>query len=64
MTWRQWGLQQLAGLAAVVVGLVAATLVVGDGWGVGTWLIFLAAWVVVTAVSALIRARSGSPQPD
>lgn len=50
-------LQQLGGLVAVVAGLVVATLVLDGPWHVSTWLIFIAAWLVVTAVQAAFRAR-------
>ncbi|KQX65710.1 hypothetical protein [Angustibacter sp. Root456] len=57
MTWRRWAGQQLAGLVAVVVGLVVATLVLDDDWGLSAWLVFLGAWLAVTAVQAALRAR-------
>lgn len=57
MTWRRWVLQQLGGLVAVLVGLVIATLLLDGDWGLSTWLLFVAAWLVVTAVQAALRAR-------
>lgn len=57
MTWRRWALQQLGGLVAVVAGLVVASLVLDGDWSLSTWLIFLGAWLAVTAVQAVVRAR-------
>ncbi|MGN6610473.1 MAG: hypothetical protein ACTHLJ_01745 [Angustibacter sp.] len=65
MTWRRWALQQLGGLVAVVVGLVVATLTLDGGdWGLSTWLIFLGAWLAITAVQAVVRARRGPAAGD
>jgi hypothetical protein len=61
VTWPRWALQQLGGLVAVVVGLVVATLLLDDAWSVSVWLVFLGAWLLVTAVQAAVRARRGSP---
>jgi hypothetical protein len=60
VSWRRWALQQLGGLVAVVIGLVVASLLLDDVWRLSTWLVFLAAWVVVTAVQAAVRARRDS----
>ncbi len=57
VTWRRWVLQQLTGLVAVVLGLVAAALVLDGDWGLSTWLVFLGAWLVITAVQAVVRLR-------
>jgi hypothetical protein len=60
VSWRRWALQQLGGLVAVVIGLVVASLLLDDVWRLSTWLVFLAAWVVVTGVQAAVRARRDS----
>ncbi|MGN6599591.1 MAG: hypothetical protein ACTHMW_09985 [Actinomycetes bacterium] len=63
VSWRRWLGQQLVGLAALVLGLVVATLVLDGDWGLSAWLVFLVAWLVITAVQAVVRLRH-RPAPD
>lgn len=57
MSWPRWAGQQLGGLAAVLVGLLVAMRVLHATWSPVVWVVFGGAWLVLTAVQAVVRLR-------
>ena len=63
MITRGWLVRQVLSLAAVVVGVLLAQAVDGQGWGASGWAVLLAVWAALAAVELAVRARRGAGEP-